>query len=202
MQPAAARRVSTRHDDQNAGSMSAWAAPPSFDEFVNRRHTALLRFAHVLCGDADTAADLVQDALVRTGLAWARVLRQQTPEAYVRRTIVNLNLNRWRRFRRERLVDAVPDRASPEPESESRDDAVWTALARLPKSQRTVIVLRFYEDMTQAEIADLLGCSIGTVKSNGARGMDKLRDLLADRKRSDRKQSDWAETDRADGVVQ
>jgi RNA polymerase sigma factor (sigma-70 family) len=109
---------------------------------------------------------------------------------------VNLNLNRWRRFRRERLVDVVPERAAAEG-PELRDDAVWAAIARLPTAQRTVVVLRFYEDMTQAEIAALLGCSVGTVKSNGARGMDKLRDLLIDRTRSGR-----AESDHADGVVQ
>jgi RNA polymerase sigma-70 factor (sigma-E family) len=158
--------------------MTAWLAPDSFDDFVSRRHAALLRFAHVLCGDPHTAADLVQDALVRAGMAWHRILRQEDPEAYLRRTIVNLNLNRWRRTRRERLVDAVPDTGRDD--APSHDDAVWVALAKLPRSQRTVLVLRFYEDMSQAQIADVLGCSVGTVKSNTSRAMDNLRTLLED----------------------
>ncbi|HKD96473.1 MAG TPA: SigE family RNA polymerase sigma factor [Micromonosporaceae bacterium] len=158
--------------------MTAWLAPDSFDDFVSRRHGALLRFAHVLSGDPHTAADLVQDALVRAGIAWHRILRQEDPEAYLRRTIVNLNLNRWRRLRREQLTDAVPDTGRLD--APSHDDAVWAALAKLPRAQRTVLVLRFYEDMSQAQIADVLGCAIGTVKSHTSRAMDNLRTLLED----------------------
>jgi RNA polymerase sigma-70 factor (sigma-E family) len=158
--------------------MTAWLAPDSFDDFVNRRHTALLRFAHVLSGDPHTAADLVQDALVRAGTAWHRILRQEDPEAYLRRTIVNLNLNRWRRTRRERLVDTVPDTGRDD--VPSHDDAIWAALAKLPRAQRTVLVLRFYEDMSQAEIAAVLGCAVGTVKSHTSRAMDNLRTLIED----------------------
>ncbi len=156
--------------------MTAWLAPDSFDDFVVRRHTALLRFAHVLAGDPHTAADLVQDALVRAGMSWHRILRQEDPEAYLRRTIVNLNLNRWRRTRRERLVGSVPDTGHDDPPT--RDDAVWAALSKLPRAQRTVLVLRFYEDMSQAQIAAVMGCSIGTVKSSTSRAMDNLRALL------------------------
>jgi RNA polymerase sigma-70 factor (sigma-E family) len=156
--------------------VTAWLAPDSFDDFVVRRHTALLRFAHVLAGDPHTAADLVQDALVRAGMSWHRILRQEDPEAYLRRTIVNLNLNRWRRARRERLVDSVPETGRDDPPA--RDDAIWAALSKLSRAQRTVLVLRFYEDMSQAQIAALTGCSIGTVKSNNARAMDNLRALL------------------------
>lgn len=156
--------------------MTAWLTPDSFDDFVARRHTALLRFAHVLAGDPHTAADLVQDALVRAGMSWHRILRQEDPEAYLRRTIVNLNLNRWRRTRRERLMDSVPDAGRDDPPT--RDDAVWAALGRLPRAQRTVLVLRFYEDMSQAQIAAVMGCSVGTVKSNTARAMDQLKTFL------------------------
>jgi RNA polymerase sigma-70 factor (sigma-E family) len=156
----------------------AWVAPDSFTDFVGRRHVALLRFAHLLTGDPHTAADLVQDALVRAGLAWGRILRKEDPEAYLRRTIVNLNLNRFRRFRREHLTDAVPDAGRLDPEG--RDDVIWKALSRLPKAQRTVIVLRFYEDMSMSQVAELLGCSVGTVKSNGSRAMQRLRELLGE----------------------
>lgn len=158
--------------------MIGWAAPDSFDEFVASRYSALLRFAHVLTGDPHAAADLVQDAVVRAGMSWGRVHKREDPEGYVRRTIVNLNLNRWRSLRRERLVAAIPDAGRVD--VPRHDDAMWAALALLPKAQRTVLVLRFYEDLSQAEIAELLGCTVGTVKSNGARALEKLRRILGE----------------------
>jgi RNA polymerase sigma-70 factor (sigma-E family) len=157
--------------------MAIWDAPASFDEYVHSRHRELLRFAHVLCGDAHLAADLVQDALERTGLSWRRLRRQDDPEGYVRRTIVNQYLNRRRRLRRERLVAQVPDRADPQPTGQ-RDERIWHLLAQLPRQQRAVLVLRFYEDMTEAAIAEVLGCSLGTVKSNSSRALAKLRAVL------------------------
>jgi RNA polymerase sigma-70 factor (sigma-E family) len=158
--------------------MAIWDAPASFDEYVRGRHGELLRFAHVLCGDRHLAADLVQDALERTGMSWKRLRDQDDPEGYVRRIIVNLYLNRWRRMRRERLVEQVPDQ--PVPESDSRwDTRLWRMLAQLPRQQRAVVVLRFYEDLTEAAIADVLGCSVGTVKSNSSRALAKLRVALA-----------------------
>jgi RNA polymerase sigma-70 factor (sigma-E family) len=154
-----------------------WAAPKSFEDFVRGRHVALLRFAHLLCGDAHLANDLVQEALVRAGLAWQRIERQESPEAYVRKTIVNLNLNRRRKLWRERLVDTFPERAHVDSPGQP-DESLWAALLSLPKAQRTVLVLRFYEDMSESEIAAVLGCSAGTVKSNSSRAMAKLRDQL------------------------
>jgi RNA polymerase sigma-70 factor (sigma-E family) len=158
--------------------MASWEAPASFDEYVRARHPALLRFAHVLCGDAHLAADLVQDALERTGLRWRRLLDQEDPEGYVRRVIVNQYLNRLRRLRREHLVADVPDRAGDE-HSTGTDDPIRQLLASLPRRQRAVVVLRFYEDMTEAAIAEVLGCSLGTVKSNSSRALAKLRSALA-----------------------
>jgi RNA polymerase sigma-70 factor (sigma-E family) len=157
--------------------MASWDAPASFDEYVRARHWALLRFAHVLCGDPHLAADLVQDALERTGLRWRRLRDQEDPEGYVRRVIVNQYLNRRRRPRRERLVAEVPDRTAPQP-SVGSDDRVWRLLATLPRQQRAVLVLRFYEDLTETAIAELLGCSLGTVKSNSSRALAKLRVAL------------------------
>jgi len=157
--------------------MAGWQAPPAFDEFVRTRHADLLRFAHVLCGDRYLAGDLVQDALERTGLAWRRVLRQDDPEGYVRRAILNAFLNSRRARRREHLVDAVPEvgRADREP----RDEQLWQQLAALPRQQRAVLVLRYYLDFSEAQIADQLGCSVGTVKSTAARAMTKLRRSLS-----------------------
>jgi RNA polymerase sigma-70 factor (sigma-E family) len=154
-----------------------WEAPREFDDFIRARHTALLRFAHVLCGDPHQAADLVQDALERTGLAWRR-LRQDDPEAYVRRVIVNTFLNGVRRLRRERLMAEPPELAYHQPES--RDEALWRLLGTLPRRQRAVVVLRFYADMSEVDIAAALGCTVGTVKSTSSRALAKLRVELAE----------------------
>lgn len=153
-----------------------WEAPAEFDEFVCSRHTALLRFAHLLTGDPHGAEDLVQEALEKAGVRWRRIMRQDDPEGYVRRTIVTGHLNHGRRTRRERLVADGPEigRLDDEP----RDEALWRLLATLPRQQRVVLVLRFYEDLTEAEVARVLGCSLGTVKSNSSRALAKLRAAL------------------------
>ncbi|HLL64529.1 MAG TPA: SigE family RNA polymerase sigma factor [Micromonosporaceae bacterium] len=157
--------------------MTHWDAPATFDEYVRRRHAELLRFAYVLTGDAHLADDLVQDALERAGLSWQRIRRQDDPEGYLRRIIVNRHLNRLRSLRRERLVDDVPETGYSD--SEPRDQTLWRLLATLPRQQRAVLVLRFYADLSESQVADLLGCSIGTVKSNGSRAMAKLRAAMA-----------------------
>jgi RNA polymerase sigma-70 factor (sigma-E family) len=156
----------------------SWDAPAEFDEFVRTRHGALLRFAYLLTGDTHSAADLVQEALERTGLRWRRVRRQDSPEAYVRQAILNGHLNHRRRRRREQLVADAPETSrydSGRYDAEPRDEALWTLLGSLPPQQRAVLVLRFYEDLTEAEIARVLGCAIGTVKSNSSRALAKLR---------------------------
>jgi RNA polymerase sigma-70 factor (sigma-E family) len=157
--------------------MSRWQPPPAYTEFVSARYGELFRFAYVLCGDEHRAADLVQDALERTALAWRRVENQDDPERYVRRVLVNLNVSRFRRLRRERLVADAPEIVHIDPPR--GDDELWGLLAALPPRQRTVIVLRFYEDMTETQIATALGCSLGTVKSNSSRAIAKLRAALA-----------------------
>lgn len=158
--------------------MAQWEAPPTFAEYVRHRHGELLRFAHILCGDPHLAADLVQDALERAGLAWRRIQRQDDPEGYLRRTILNQYLNRRRRLRRERLTDDPPER--PSRPVEPADAEVWLMLATLPPQQRAVLVLRYYEDLSEAETARALGCAVGTVKSNTSRGLATLRDLARD----------------------
>jgi RNA polymerase sigma-70 factor (sigma-E family) len=156
-----------------------WPAPPAFDEYVRARHAELLRFAHVLCGDPHLAADLVQDALVGAGLAWRRVRRTDDPEGYVRRAIVNRYLSRWRRLRRERLVASVPDRSYTD--REPVDGELWRLLGTLPRQQRAVLVLRFYADLSEVQVAEVLGCTTGTVKSTGHRALARLRAALAER---------------------
>lgn len=149
------------------------ATRATFDEFARSRMPALLRFAHALTGDPHTAADLVQDALERTVLAWPRVTRQDDPEAYVRRAIVNKHISRWRRLRREHLTASVPE-TSYVPAA-GHDDDLWAALTTLPPRQRAVIVLRYYEDLSEAQTAETLGCSVGTVKSQASKALAKLR---------------------------
>ena len=148
----------------------------AFDAFARARMQALLRFAHVLTGDPTRAADLVQDALERTLLAWPRVVRKSDPEGYVRRAIVNRHVSVWRRARRERLVAETPDRAYVG--TAPHDADLWSALAILPPRQRAVLVLRYYEDLSEAECAAVLGCSTGTVKSQTSKALSRLRDVV------------------------
>lgn len=149
----------------------------AFDAFVTARLPHLLRFGRALTGSESAAADLVQDALERTLLRWSRI-RSDDPEGYVRRVMVTRNVSAWRRVRRERLTDEVPEERYVDPPG-ARDGAVWQALAALPPRQRAVIALRYYEDLSEAQIAHVLGVSTGTVKSQASRAMAKLRDLLA-----------------------
>ena len=150
----------------------------AFDEFVRARMPALLRFAHALTGDPHVAADLVQDALERTGMRWSRLDRLGDPEAYVRRAIVNGRTSRWRKLRRETLVDALPDH-HPATEPSLHDHELWKLLATLPTRQRAVLVLRYYEDLSEEQIAATLGCAPGTVKSQASKALAKLRIALA-----------------------
>jgi RNA polymerase sigma-70 factor (sigma-E family) len=155
-----------RNDDEEA-----------FDAFVRARMPELLRFGHMLTGSPDAAADLVQDALERTLAAWHRVRNRDDPEGYVRRTMVNRNVSIWRRRRREQLVDDVPDQGHLD-NPDLPDPALQRALATLPRKQRAVIVLRFAEDLSERRVAELLGCSVGTVKSQTFKALAKLRARL------------------------
>ncbi len=166
-----------------------------FDDFARARMPELLRFGHALTGNRHAAADLVQDALERTMLAWPRVEKQGDPEGYVRRIMVNRNISIWRRRRRETLVLEVPENARrTDPggtEPPVRDFALWERIRALPPRQRTVIVLRYYEDFSEAQIAAVMGSSVGTVKSQASRALATLR-----------KDSPYfAETDPAPGEV-
>jgi RNA polymerase sigma-70 factor (sigma-E family) len=149
----------------------------AFDAFARGRMRELLRFAHVLTGDPHRAADLLQDALERTLMSWDRVVRKDDPVAYVRRAIVNRHVSVWRRQRRESLVADTPDTPYDPRSAERAFDAdLWAALATLPTRQRAVLVLRYYEDLSEADTATAMGCSVGTVKSQTFRALAKLRD--------------------------
>jgi RNA polymerase sigma-70 factor (sigma-E family) len=146
-----------------------------FDEFVQGSSTRLLRTAVLLVGDRNTAEDLVQEVYERMYVHWRRI--HTAPEAYARKTLTNLAANRWRtRGRKPEVALDGHDRATPDSsEDHAVRDQLITALQELPPRQRAVIVLRFYEDLTEAQTADVLGCSVGTVKSQTSRGLDRLR---------------------------
>lgn len=155
---------------------------PTFENFVAQRLPALFRYAMVLTQNRHDAEDLVQEALTRTGLRWAAVRRKDSPEGYVRTAMIRIMANRWRRPRREVSVAAPPEPAAEDLGLERLlDDAgVRSRVAELPPRTRAVLVLRYVEERSDEEIARLLGCSRGSVKSQASRGLARLREA-ADR---------------------
>jgi RNA polymerase sigma-70 factor (sigma-E family) len=157
-------------------------ADDEFSAFVTAQLPGLLRFGHLLTGNRTTAEDLVQTALARTHLRWSHLREPAAATAYVRTAMARQHSNLLTRLlARERPVAVVPDGAHPAAAYEDVDerDAMWSALARLGPRQRAVLVLRYYEHLSEAEIARALGCSPGTVKSQSAKGLARLRTLLA-----------------------
>ncbi|MEU1722656.1 SigE family RNA polymerase sigma factor [Nonomuraea sp. NPDC005692] len=148
-----------------------------YDAFVEASWHRLLRTAYLLARDWGAAEDLVQTALLKTWQAWPRLGDER--EAYVRKIIVNLHVSWWRRrWRKAELTsESPPDRAQAADHMGQADDRelVWQALGRLPARQRAVVVLRFFEDLTEVQTAATLGCSVGTVKSQASRALAKLR---------------------------
>ena len=151
-------------------------APEGFAEFVLARQAALLRTAYLLTGHAQDAEDLVQTTLVKVVPQWRRI--SDNPEPYVRRVLVNENVSRWRRRRwREQATDALPEVLASEPDR-AELLAVRDALRSLAPRQRAVLVLRYYEGLSEAEIAATLGIAPGTVKSQARDGLARLRQAL------------------------
>ncbi|MFI6811373.1 SigE family RNA polymerase sigma factor [Nonomuraea sp. NPDC050328] len=143
-----------------------------FEEFVRARSHALLRYGLVLTGSADDAADLVQEALLKLSSSWRRVRNKDDPEGYVRTVMARQHVSWWRRRRREQLTAEVP---SPVHQDEHELDDIWQRLRALPPKQRAVLVLRYYDDLTDAEIASRLGISQATVRSQASRALATLR---------------------------
>lgn len=148
-----------------------------FRDFVRDRRRSLLQTAWMLTGDWHTAEDLVQAALARCYPHWSRV-SAGSPEAYVRRTIVNLHASWWRRRWRGEVPTAHPSQVAASGDeygAVDQRDALVTALRHLGPRQRATVVLRYYLDLSEAETAAALGCSIGTVKSQTAKALATLR---------------------------
>lgn len=149
-----------------------------FTEFAEASSTRLRRTAFLLCGDWHAAEDLVQTALAKVFVSWRKIRRQDMVEAYATQTLVNTYLAQRRLKRpREVLTSEVPDRPAEPPAPETRL-VVLDALSSLPARSRAVIVLRYCADLSVAQVAAVLGCSEGNVKSQSARALDKLHAVL------------------------
>ena len=154
-----------------------------FTAYLRARQGALLRTAYLLTGDVHTAEDVLQTSLAKLYLAWERVRERGATDAYVRRIMVNETTSLWRRGwkRREHVADGVPE---PPPQLDAYDEGlgaeVWDLVQSLPRRARAVVVLRYYEQLTEAEVADTLGISVGTVKSQCSRSLAALRERTPD----------------------
>ena len=147
-----------------------------FGEFVRAALPGLLRYGHALAGNPHDAADLVQTVLEKIGSRWSKVIRNTgDPLAYTRRAMANTHISKWRRSRRESLVAELPDIAAAAQQDPFENEPLWQALRALPPRQRAVIVLRYYEGLSEGEIAAALGVSAGTVKSQASKAMATLR---------------------------
>jgi len=152
------------------------AADRSFAAFVESAWERHLRLAILLTGDRWQAEELLQDSLVKMYERWRKLSRHDDLHAYLRRVLANNNTSMWRRRRRENLVPDVPDR--PMPAEADTGVEVRRALLMLPLRQRAVVVLRLYEDLSERQVAETLGVPVGTVKSQYARALEKLRHLV------------------------
>jgi RNA polymerase sigma-70 factor (sigma-E family) len=152
------------------------AVRDEFEAFVGARYAALLRTAYLLTGDHHDAEDLLQQSLVKAVGAWKRI--EGDPEPYVRTILVRQNISRWRGRRwRELTTDRPPETAVLESGTEDRI-ALHRALGSLAPRQRAVIVLRYYEDLTEVQTAEALGISVGTVKSQSRDALRRLREVM------------------------
>jgi RNA polymerase sigma-70 factor (sigma-E family) len=152
----------------------------AFSEFVEHRSHALLRTAYLLVGDHQLAQDLVQEALVKTLIAWPRLRDSSKLDGYVRRTLVTTAIG-WRRRRsfHERPAEFLPDTPTVDGADVVPTHQLLIAhLRRLPPRQRAAIVLRFYEDLSLAQTAEVMGCSVGAVKSHVSVGLSRLREHM------------------------
>jgi len=156
--------------------VSTQQARESFEEYVAARRTALLRTAYLLTGQHADAEDLVQMALVKAVPHWRRI--SDDPEPYVRRILAREATNRWRRRRwREVSLDVLPETHNEGTDPTDRE-VLRQALMRLSPRQRAVVVLRYFDDLTEQQTAEVLGIGLGTVKSHGRDAMARLRELI------------------------
>lgn len=150
-----------------------------FGEFVDAELPGLLRYGYALTGNPHDAADLVQTVLEKIGSRWAHISgKTNDPLAYIRRSMANAHISRWRRTKREQLVADLPDQGGFSPPDPFEHEPLWQALRELPPRQRAVMVLRYYEGLSEMEISENLGISQGTVKSQASKAITSLRKKL------------------------
>lgn len=152
----------------------------AFVAFVEARSPALLRTAYLLTGDVEEAQDLVQTALTNTYASWWRLRTDSALESYVRTSMARtvISWRRWHGRRPQVLMAEVPERPGPTWTPSDHEPLMW-ALGTLPPRQRAVVVLRYFEDLSEAQTALTLGCSVGSVKSQASRGISRLRSILS-----------------------
>jgi RNA polymerase sigma-70 factor (sigma-E family) len=170
-----------RVQDMNARGEALVTASPSFDRYVAEHTGQLRRFAYLICGNAADAADLVQDALLGLYPRWDKVSADGSPDAYLRRSIVNAHISKWRKNSRYQAVASVDAWADPEPDiaQQVADAAAAVRLvAELPPQQRAAVVLRFYEQLSFAEIGVILGVREASARSLVRYGLKSLQDRL------------------------
>lgn len=158
--------------------MAATSRDEQFTAYLQARQPALLRTAYLITGDRTTAEDVLQTSLAKLYLAWDKVERREAVDAYVRRIMVNETRSLWRSAwrRREIAVDEVPETVGVSDRyDDGESDRLWAFVQTLPRKQRAVVVLRYYEELSEAEVADILGISVGTVKSQASRALAGLR---------------------------
>jgi RNA polymerase sigma-70 factor (sigma-E family) len=164
----------------NARATTDTARDADFEAWMSARQPALLRTADLLTGDTHSAEDLVQTTLAKLYLAWDRIRDREHVDAYARRALINEHRSTWRRpFKRlEVLAEHLPEKGVHDTSYDGDREALWRFVNTLPRRQRAVIVLRYYEELTEAETAQALGVSVGTVKSQASRALDSLRGRL------------------------
>lgn len=164
-----------------ASYTSSYTSYPSFSSYVKARRPVLLRTARSLTANPSDAEDLLQTALTKTYVAWERIEDHRALDGYVRRALLNTRTSQWRK----RKVDEFVCDELPEPEGtpvgdpaehQVLHDAMWRAIMKLPARQRAMVVLRYYEDLSEVQTAEVLGVSVGTVKSAVSRALGKLRE--------------------------
>ncbi|WP_406457415.1 SigE family RNA polymerase sigma factor [Streptomyces sp. NBC_01622] len=155
---------------------------PSFSSYMRARQPVLLRTARSLTANPSDAEDLLQTALTKTYVAWERIEDHRALDGYVRRALLNTRTSQWRKrkvdeFACEELPEPEPGGGAEDPaEQQALHDAMWRAIAKLPDRQRAMVVLRYYEDLSEVQTAEVLGVSVGTVKSAVSRALGKLRE--------------------------
>ncbi|MFD9389732.1 SigE family RNA polymerase sigma factor [Streptomyces sp. NPDC060000] len=153
---------------------------PSFASYVSARQPALLRTARSLTANPSDAEDLLQTALTKTYVAWERIEDRRALDGYVRRALLNTRTSQWRKRKVDEFVcDELPEPAAAADDPAERQalhDAMWRAIMKLPVRQRAMVVLRYYEDLSEVQTAEVLGVSVGTVKSAVSRALGKLRE--------------------------